>query len=384
MKARLLLLVVVGAAGAGGYYAYRHAGGQPGDPRGQIRVSGNIEATEVQVAFKIPGRVIERDFDEGQMVRQGDRVAVLEDADLRETVAVREAELKTAEYALDELLAGSRVEDIAAAKAAWEKADHTLKDLEAGSRPQEIAAAEAAVDAALADMARLAADLKRSTALYRRNTISAEEYDAARAAYDMAVARHRQAVEQLKLTQEGYRKEQIEAARAALQQAKAQYDLVKAGPRKEDIDQGRGRVDQARASLRQAQIQVSYATVFAPLSGVVLSKNIEPGDYVAPGTGVITVGDLVNVWLRAYIDESDNGRVRVGQTAWITTDAFPGRRFKGYVSFISPEAEFTPKNVQTQKERVKLVYRIKINLSNPQPGKELNPGIPADAVIETQ
>ena len=336
------------------------------------------------MAFKIPGRVVERDFDEGQMVRQGDKVAVLEDADLRATVALREAELRAAGAALDELLAGSRVEEIAAAKAAWERAGHTLKDLEAGSRPPEIAAAEAAVDAAAADMARLAADLKRATALYRRNTISAEEYDAAHAAYDMAVARHRQVGEQLKLAQEGYRKEQIESARSALQQARAQYELVKAGPRQEDIEQGRARLEQARAALRLAQVQASYATVLAPLGGVVLSKNIEPGDYVAPGTSVITVGDLVNVWLRAYIDESDNGRVQVGQTAWVTTDAFPGRRYKGYVSFISPEAEFTPKNVQTEKQRVKLVYRIKINITNPKPGKELNPGIPADAVIETK
>jgi HlyD family secretion protein len=129
---------------------------------------------------------------------------------------------------------------------------------------------------------------------------------------------------------------------------------------------------------------VSYATVFAPLGGVVLSKNIEPGDYVAPGTGVLTIGDLNNVWLRAYIDESDKGRVKPGQTAWITTDAYPGKRYKGYVSFISQEAEFTPKNVQTQKERVKLVYRIKINIRNPAEGEQLNPGMPADAVIETK
>jgi HlyD family secretion protein len=315
-------------------------------------------------------------------VRQGDKVAVLEDADLRGTVALREAELAAARFALDELLAGSRVEDIAAAKAAWERADHNLKDLEAGSRPQEIAAAEAAVDAAAADMARLAADLRRSTALYQKRTISAEEYDAARAAYDMAVARHRQVAEQLKLAREGYRKQQIEAARSALQQAKAQYDLVKAGPRREDIEQGRARLDQAQAALRLARVQVSYATVFAPFNGVVLSKNIEPGDYVAPGTGVVTVGDLRDVWLRAYIDESDKGRVQPGQTAWITTDAYPGKRYKGYVSFISQEAEFTPKNVQTQKERVKLVYRIKINIRNPAEGEQLNPGMPADAVIE--
>ena len=130
-----------------------------------------------------------------------------------------------------------------------------------------------------------------------------------------------------------------------------------------------------------AETQLSYATVYSPLSGVVLSKNIEPGEYVAPGTAVVTVGDLVNVWLRGYIEETDWGRVKVGQRAWVTTDTCPDKKYEGRVSFIAQEAEFTPKNVQTQKERVKLVYRIKIDITNPN--MELKPGMPADAVIET-
>ncbi len=195
------------------------------------------------------------------------------------------------------------------------------------------------------------------------------------------MGRHRQAVAQLKLAQEGYRKQQIEEARSTAAQAKAQYDLVKAGPRQEDIDQGKQRVKQAKAALALAETQLGYATVGSPLTGVVLSKNIEPGEYVAPGTAVVTVGDLVNVWLRAYIEEGDLGRVKVGQRASVTNDTFPGKKYEGVVSFIAADAEFTPKNVQTQKERVKLVYRIKIDIKNPN--RELKPGMPADAAIET-
>ena len=115
---------------------------------------------------------------------------------------------------------------------------------------------------------------------------------------------------------------------------------------------------------------------------MVLSKNIEEGEYVAAGTAVVTVGDLKNVWLRAYIEETDLGPVKYGpRRAWITTDSFPGKKYEGRVSFIAENAEFTPKNVQTQKERVKLVYRIKIDIKNPN--MELKPGMPADAVIET-
>ena len=102
-----------------------------------------------------------------------------------------------------------------------------------------------------------------------------------------------------------------------------------AGPRQEDIDQGRARLEQARAALKLAETQLSYAKVYAPLTGVVLSKNIEPGEYVAPGTAVVTVGDLVNVWLRGYIEETDLGRVKVGQRASVTTDTYPGKKYEG-------------------------------------------------------
>ncbi len=146
-----------------------------------------------------------------------------------------------------------------------EKAQHALADLEAGSRPQEIEAAKAAEAAAAADVTRTCADHGRAASLFQRKTISAEEYDAARAAYDVAVERLRQSVEQLKLVEEGPRKEQIEQARSALAQAKAQYDLVKAGPRKEDIEQGRARVEQARAALQLAETQLGYATAVSPL-----------------------------------------------------------------------------------------------------------------------
>ena len=359
----LIVIVFLTASGVAVYYGYQYRWRHNAD--GTIRVSGNIEATEAQVAFKIAGRVEQRRDDEGERVRQGDIVAVLDTADLRCNVAVRQAEADVAKAALAELLAGSRVEDIAAAKAAWQRAAHALADLEAGSRVQEIAAAEAAEAAAAADMERAEADWKRAKMLFQRKTISAEEYDATRAAYNMAVERHRQMSEQAKLVREGFRKQQIEQAGAALAQAKAQYDLVLAGPRREDIDQGRARLEQAEAALALATTQLGYAVVVSPLTGVVLSKNIEPGEYVAPGTPVVTIGDLVHVWLRAYIEATDLGRVKVGQRADITTDTYPGKKYPGRVSFIAKEAEFTPKNVQTQKERVKLVYRIKIDIVNP-------------------
>jgi HlyD family secretion protein len=124
---------------------------------------------------------------------------------------------------------------------------------------------------------------------------------------------------------------------------------------------------------------LGYATITTPFAGLVLSENVEFGEYVAPGTPVITLGDMANVWLRAYINETDLGSVKPGQKVHVTTDTYPEKIYEGRISFISSEAEFTPKNVQTQKERVKLVYRVKIDIPNPQ--MELKPGMPADAEI---
>ncbi|MBA4386783.1 MAG: hemolysin secretion protein D [Verrucomicrobia bacterium] len=138
-------------------------------------------------------------------------------------------------------------------------------------------------------------------------------------------------------------------------------------------------VKQAEASAALARTRLAYATLRTPVKGVVLSKSIEPGEHVVPGTPVVSVADLSTVWLRAYIAETELGRVKLGGAVRVTTDTYPGRIYEGQVAFISSQAEFTPKSVQTPKERVKLVYRIKVDLRNPD--QELKPGMPADAEI---
>ena len=427
-KLRLLLIPLLVAAAALGYRHFRAAArGEPG----VLRVSGNIEVTDAEVSFKIAGRVAARLVTEGETVKAGQTVARLDDAELAQEVALRQAELRAAQAALaeleagsrpeeiaqasaaeqkaqkflDELLAGSRPEEVAAAEAAARKARASLDDLLAGSRPQEVAVAEATLQRAKAEEDRLKQDFARQDSLFKKGISSAQEHDAAKTAYDVAAARRREAEEQLKLVKEGPREKQIEQARdalgeakakldlvrkgprvetieqakAALAEAKAHADLVRKGPRQETIDQAKARADQAKEALAMAETRRGYATLASPLSGVVLSKNIEPGEFVAPGTPVITVGDLANVWLRAYISETDLGRVQLGQRVRVTTDTYPGKVYEGRVSFIASQAEFTPKNVQTERERVKLVYRIKIDI--PNPAMELKPGMPADAAI---
>ena len=196
------------------------------------------------------------------------------------------------------------------------------------------------------------------------------------------MARQHEVEEQLKLVEAGPRQEEIDQGRAAWLEAQERFALVKKGPRQETIDQARARLEQAKQSLALATTRLSYATLAAPFSGVVLSKHVEAGEYVSAGTPVVTVGDLEHVWVRAYVNETDLGRVKLGQKSRATTDTYPGKRYEGNVSFISSQAEFTPKSVQTSQERVKLVYRIKVNLLNPR--MELKPGMPADVEIITE
>jgi HlyD family secretion protein len=151
------------------------------------------------------------------------------------------------------------------------------------------------------------------------------------------------------------------------------------GSRKEDIAVARANVQQARANLGLSKVNLDYTSLRAPSAGVITVRQAELGEVVVPGTPIVTLADLDHIWLRAYIAETDLGRIRWGQDATITTDTYPGKQYHGRISFIASTAEFTPKSVQTYKERVTLVYRIKIDIDNPN--HELKPGMPADAHI---
>lgn len=369
-----VLILAVLLAGVAVYLRFRSSSSP-----GTLLVAGNIEVTGAEVSFQIPGRVVERRVSEGQVVTAGQVVAVLDAEELEREAALRRAEVRAAEAALAELEAGSRPEEIERERAAVRRAQASLDELLAGSRPQEVSVAEAEADRARAEAARWSAEYDRQKRLFEREVISARELEAAEAAHKAAGGALRSAEERHLLVREGPRAEQIAQARAALDQARHSLALVQAGPRREAVDQTRARRGQAREALALAETRLGYATLTAPLAGVVLSEHVEAGEYVAPGTPMVTVGDLENVWLRAYISETDLGRVHLGQRVRVTTDTYPGQTYEGTITFLASEAEFTPKSVQTREERVKLVYRIKVQIPNPR--RELKPGMPADGEI---
>lgn len=360
----------------------------------RIIASGNIEVTEARLGFKIPGRLEQRLVDEGIAVKKGQHIARLDQTDQKIAVAQAEANLGYAGAVLAELEAGSRPEDIQRAKAQVAQAQSALQELERGSRSQEIAdaraeveRAQASLEGAKAQMELAKSDHDRYEALYEAGVVSVREYDVFRrkyetslSTYEEAGARHRSALERLSLRKEGPRKEQIEQARAALRQAEAAYDRVRAGPRSQTIEQARAKVRVAEETLRHAMQQLAYTDLYAPFDGVVLTTSAEPGEYLNIGSPVVTIGDVARPWLRAYVIETDLGRIRLDQEVRVRTDSHPEKSYRGRISFISSEAEFTPKSVQTSEERVKLVYRIKVDLQNTE--GELKPGMPADAVIE--
>ena len=293
-----------------------------------IRVSGNIEITEAQVSFNLPGRLDRRLVSEGQMIAKGQVVAVLDRVELEQQVALNQAQVQAAEA--------------------------VLAEMEAGSRPEEVDQGSAALESAKAEAGRIQAEYTRQKALREKDAVPVRDLESAEAAFRVASAR--------------------------VLEAQARLTLLKKGPRPEQIQVARAKLAQACAGQALAQTRLDYASLVSPLTGVVLSKGAEEGEYVVPGMPVVTVGELDRPWLRAYISETDLGRIRWGQEAVLKTDTFPGKAYKGRISFIASKAEFTPKSVQTQKERVTLVYRIKIDVENPN--HELKPGMPADAVIE--
>jgi HlyD family secretion protein len=425
----------------GAYYWLRRARANDG----RIEGSGTIEATQVSVAPKVAGRVVAIRAREGASVTAGQVVAELDHEELDAQVAQAEAAVSVARArlgqaqsalnlqqaqataAVDQARAAAaasrtrvpqaeRAADVQAStvSAAIQQAQAQVDAAEAqvAATNATMVAAESAVRSADAQLANAQADLTRAEALHRDGAISTQQRDAVRTAVtaataqrDSARAQHDAARAQRSAAQSGLAqaraalrtalanrqtveirrldtaasRAQVEQAQAALRGAQAQTGLVE--QRRRDVDAARAALAQAQAALRLAQTTRGNTTVRAPIAGVVVSRSVEVGDLVTTGTPIVTIADLDRVFLRIFIAETDLARVKVGQSVRVTVDAFRDRAFPGTVEEISNRAEFTPGNVQTREERTKLVFAVRVAMSNPE--RVLKPGLPADAVIVT-
>ena len=312
----------------------------------------------------------------------------------------------------DLVRAGPRKEDIEQLRAAHEQAKAQLSLVREGPRKEQIQQLRAALKQAEANLAEAETELRRVEDLESQGAVSRQQLDQARTRRDVAqaqvdAARQRlteaeigarpqeirqaealveAAAQRLAEAEAGARPEEIREAEAALAQAKAQVqaaraalDLALAGPRKETIAAARSRVEQARGALNTAVASLEQTAIFSPADARVTLRNVEPGELVTPGLPIVRLAMLDRVWLKVYVPEQEVGLVKLGQRAEVATDTNPDKRYAGRVMEIAQEPEFTPKNVQTKEERVKLVFGVKVEIENPN--QELKPGMPADAVI---
>ncbi len=381
----VLMIVAVFAA-----IALWRSGAFRGVPKDRILLSGNIELTEVDISFKTPGKIIELRVAEGDAVKRGQLLARLDPDQLIKSRIASEAAITGANSGLTQLRTAILYQkeaiggDLELRQAELRQAEARLSELLAGNRPQEIQQARAMVAEARTAHDQASRDWERAQTLYKNEDISTAQRDQFRARYDQTAAALRQAAERLALVEEGPRKEEIEIARAQVERARAALRLSRAAGldlrrRKEEIEARRADVDRSRAQLAVLESQIGDTSAASPIDGVVLVKSAELGEVMAAGASVLKLGDMDRPWLRGYVKESDLGRVKLGQKARLRTDSYPGKDYWGRVSFIASEAEFTPKQIQTPEERVKLVYRIKIDVDNPH--RELKSNMPVDAEI---
>ncbi len=400
----IIALVVILSLAAVAYWQW--SANQPRALAGSIVASGSIEAEQTTMAAELAGRLRDLLADEGAAVKQGDVLARLDDSLLAAQIAQSQAAVATAQANLDQVKAGARPEEIAAARATLaqaiagregakragenaKRARENPQELNArldGARTQlSITKSQVIQAQAAAESARVQRDHYPDQDVYAKQVVAAEE--GVRVA-EANVLKAQAGVDSLleMLANPLAAQAQVDAADAAYQvaaaiaeAAQARLDALIAGPTPEQVAVAQAAVKQAEAALNILLVQRDKMTVRSPLDGLVTGRALRPGELAAPGAPILTIADLSKVRLTVYIAEDQIGRVRLGQKVQVTVDSFPGRTFPGEVSYISPRAEFTPKNVQTQKERVNTVFGVRIRLSNAE--MLLKPGMPADATF---
>jgi len=321
-----VVIVVLGIVIVAGSVWFWHAR-RGADANDRLVLYGNVDIRQVQLAFNDSERITALLAQEGDHVHAGQLLGRLEGRRFEASVAERGAKR------------AAQCEVVAR--------------LDAGNRPEEIGKAEADMRAAQADRDNAERTLKRVQALRTHDAVAQQYLDDTRAAYDVATAR--------------------------LASARQTYNLMVIGPRKEDVAAAKATLKSIEAELELAKQDLANATLYAPTNGVIQARLLEPGDMASPQKPVFTLALDDPLWVRAYVPETDLGKIRLGMKANVTADSFPDKRYEGWIGFISPTAEFTPKTVETSEVRTKLVYQVRVFVRNPQ--GELRLGMPAVVTI---
>ncbi len=383
---RLLPIVLVLAA-IGGYFVWSR---MHVEDDSILKLSGNIEFRKIDISFKTAGKLLELAVDEGANVKQGMLLARLDHEQMSRMRTRESSSVDVAQSNLLQLRTGiefqqaSVASETALRQAELRQAKAKLQELLDGARPQEVAQARAALNDAKVARDQASRELERAKLLIAREDISQAQFDQYKARFDSTAAQVQNVEQRLALVVEGPRKTDIEAARANVARAEAAIKMVEAQRldiqrKQEDLAARRADVERTRAGVSIIDSQLDDTTILAPTDGVVLVKSADPGEVLAAGTPVLTIGEIDKPWLRGYVPQSKLGRIQLGMAVTVRSDSYPGKSYQGKISFIASEAEFTPKQIQTNEERVKLVYRIKVDILNSN--RELKLNMPVDAEI---
>lgn len=335
MKKKIIIIVfVIFFAGVASFVYF----GQKINQNRDLFYSGTIETTQAKLSFQVPGRVALVNVQEGQAVTKNRVIAELDRAEFASRSDQARANLDLAQKTKLQL--------------------ETVLNISSKTLPAEVARAAANAAGAQDTLKDAEKNCRRYEELFSKGVVTEKERDSVKLAYEVAKSRLAESESVLKL---------------------ASGNLTRIDAAKQDIETSIARINASKAALNQALIQLGYTQLKSPMDGIVTSRNIEPGETISAGREVITVSDLSRVDLKIFVDETEIGRIKPGQKVEVKVDTFPGKSYAGYVSFISPEGEFTPKIIQTKKERVKLVYLVKVSIVNS--GFELKAGMPADALL---
>jgi multidrug resistance efflux pump len=343
-----------------------------------LTVSGTIEAHEVLVGSKVGGRVAKVHVREGDRVKPGQVLVELERDEMEARKADAAGAVAQAQATLDQLVAGSRPEEIARARRTADAARETYLGVKTWPRAEEVAQARADLAAAEADLAFAEAQFRRFDDLFRDGAVAKADLDNAQSRRDADRAKLASLRERLRIMETGSRPEDLRAAEARYKEADESRKLVEKGPREEEIRQARAALQAARARLQVIETQLAEMVVTSPADAVVEVFDVRPGNLAAPNKPLATLIEP-DLWVRVYVPESQIGRLRLGQQVTVRVDSFPNRRFQGVVEQINRKAEFTPRNVQTPEERVNQVFGVKVRLDNRE--GLLRAGMAADVTL---
>ena len=345
---------------------------------GPLVVSGFIEADEIRVGSRVGGRVLKVLVEEGSNVRAGDVLVELEPFDLLERKLEAEHLLAQAAATYDKVAAGFRPEEVAQAKARRAQMQADLDRIRNGPRPQEISAAEADLRLANAELDLARKIYQRVETMFGQQAADKNDLDEASTKLKVAQAGVDARTEQLAVLKEGSRSEDIARSEAQLDEADQELQLRQNGSRSEEIAETKAKREAIEATVRGIERQLAELRVVAPAEAVVESIELQPGDLLSANAPAVALVERDRMWVRAYVPEN-HLNLKTGQTVDVRIDSFPGRTFKGEIVFVARQAEFTPANVQTQEERSKQVFRIKVQLTD---GLDvLRPGMAADVIM---